>query len=263
MGTRARVVRRIARIRTELFHFFPVNFESSNAPLLVFSSALVLSRRLLQHVLLFCTFFFARHLLHLSHARKRTLVHGRLLSTPHDCIKTMNPSVWGPSFWFVMHTVSLNYPDEPSFVERRAHYDFYYNIRNILPCEMCREHYRELIKQYPIQPFLDSKSALVSWVVMIHNQVNKRLGKPTIDRNDMLANYQQVYERKSFCDPACPAPADGQHPERSALRSNGLHDPSPSVTQRVLVGVCVAETVVLVLLVVLLFVAWRRGSTGK
>ena len=166
----------------------------------------------------------------------------------------MNPNVWGPSFWFVMHTVSLNYPDEPTFVERRVHYDFYYNIRNVLPCEMCREHYKELIKQYPIQPFLDSKSALVSWVVMIHNQVNERLGKPTIDRSTMLANYQKVYARKSFCDPACPEPVESP-------RTNEMC--TQNTTHRLLVGVCVAETVVLVLLVILLVVAWCRGGSSK
>lgn len=172
----------------------------------------------------------------------------------------MNPSVWGPSFWFVMHTVSLNYPEDPSYIDRRTHYDFYYNIRNILPCEMCREHYRELVKQYPIQPFLDSKSALVSWVVMIHNQVNKRLGKPMIDRNDMLEKYQQVYERNSFCDPSCPAPADEE-----AGSQPGLGKPSVSSvgSSRMLVGVCVAETVLLVLLIGLLVVAWRRGRAGR
>lgn len=135
----------------------------------------------------------------------------------------MNPHVWGPSFWFVLHTVSLNYPDTPTYAERRTHYDFYHIIRNILPCEMCREHYRELLEQYPIQPFIDSKTSLVSWVVMIHNQVNQRLGFPMIDRNEMLANYEQVYARGSFCDPACPVGTGkpGTHGPSAGASSGG------------------------------------------
>ena len=111
----------------------------------------------------------------------------------------MNPLVWGPPFWFVMHTVSLNYPVEPSYSDKRTHYDFYYIIRNILPCEMCRQHYRELLKQYPIEPFLDSRESLISWVILIHNQVNLRLGKEMVSREDVLDKYEQAYARQSFC----------------------------------------------------------------
>ena len=111
----------------------------------------------------------------------------------------MNPLVWGPPFWFVMHTVSLNYPLKPTYAHRRTHYDFFYNIRNILPCEMCRQHYRTLLKRFPIEPFLDNRETLVSWVILIHNQVNIRLGKPTMTKNAVLQKYSKAYERQSFC----------------------------------------------------------------
>lgn len=117
----------------------------------------------------------------------------------------MDPKVWGPSFWFVLHTVSLNYPDRPTYVEKRTHHDFYRVVQDILPCVTCRQHYKELSAQYPIGPFLTSKKALVTWVTMIHNQVNKRLGKATLTTEEVTANYTKVYARGSFCDPAkCP-----------------------------------------------------------
>lgn len=161
----------------------------------------------------------------------------------------MNPQVWGPSFWFVMHTVSLNYPDDPSYTDRRTHYDFYHIIRDVLPCVMCRQHYTELLEQFPVQPFLDSKTSLVSWVVMIHNQVNKRLDKPMIDREEMLANYQQVYARGSFCDPACPAASkeDGGGGETLAGHTARSH----ARTRRALLIV----SIVLAALVILLTLA--------
>lgn len=114
----------------------------------------------------------------------------------------MNPLVWGPPFWFAMHTISLNYPVEPSYSDKRTHYDFYYIIRNILPCEMCRQHYSELLKQYPIEPFLDSRESLISWVILIHNQVNQRLGKEMVTREAVLEKYEQAYKRQSFCKAA-------------------------------------------------------------
>ena len=159
----------------------------------------------------------------------------------------MNPFVWGPSFWFVLHTVSLNYPENPNFAERRTHYDFYHIIRNILPCEMCRQHYRELLDEYPIQPFLDSKSSLVSWVVLIHNQVNKRLNTPLIDRNEMLHNYKRVYSRGSFCDPACPD-------------ANNAHTSSRNRRQRVTEYVCFS-IVILLLLCIIGWLIWRMRTS--
>lgn len=166
----------------------------------------------------------------------------------------MNPLVWGPSFWFVLHTVSLNYPDTPSFTERRTHYDFYHIVRNILPCEMCRQHYRELLEQYPIEPFLGSRASLVTWVITIHNQVNERLGKPMMERDDVLRNYQQVYARGSFCDPACPngtGVADGN-------TSGGL-----STGSKVMFGVGVTTLVIaLLVLVIVVLLVRRRMASG-
>ena len=126
----------------------------------------------------------------------------------------MDPTVWGPSFWFVLHTVSLNYPEKPTYVEKRTHHDFYRIIQHILPCEACRRHYKELFATYPIEPFLTSKQSLVTWVVMIHNQVNKRLGKPLVTTQEVLTNYQKVYARGSFCDPA-------------RCKDMGIHDGTP------------------------------------
>lgn len=177
-------------------------------------------------------------------------------SPPHILSSAMNPLVWGPSFWFVMHTVSLNYPDNPTYAERRTHYDFYHIIRNILPCEMCREHYRELLEEYPIQPFLDSKTSLVSWVVMIHNQVNQRLGSPMIDRNEMLANYEQVYARGSFCDPACPVGTGKEGTQGASAGASSGEE--AEYYKRVLLGVSITLGVLLVIAVLVLVVLVRR-----
>ena len=132
----------------------------------------------------------------------------------------MDPTVWGPSFWFVLHTVSINYPDKPTYVEKRTHHDFYRIIQHILPCEACRRHYKELFAKYPIEPFLTSKQSLVTWVVMIHNQVNARLGKPLVTTKEVLTNYQEVYSRGSFCDPSkCNERIEKQPPSSSQRMS--------------------------------------------
>ena len=40
---------------------------------------------------------------------------------------------------------------------------------------------------------------LISWVILIHNQVNQRLGKEMVTREEVLNKYEQAYTRQSFC----------------------------------------------------------------
>lgn len=182
----------------------------------------------------------------------------------------MNPFVWGPPFWFVMHTVSLNYPLKPTYAQRRTHYDFFYNIRNILPCEMCRQHYRTLLKRFPIEPFLDNRDALVSWVILIHNQVNVRLGKPTMSKDAVMQKYSKAYERQSFCQAQPPDSNDTLEPTSddvfgsslatAAMKRNGKknsHKPSTAYWKWI-VGI----SVLVLLLVVAVWVYRHRKRMG-
>ena len=92
----------------------------------------------------------------------------------------VDPTVWAPVLVRPAHRLAqlpraahVREADPPRLLPHRpAH----------LPCEACRRRYKELFATYPIEPFLTSKQSLVTWVVMIHNQVNKRLGKPLVPR---------------------------------------------------------------------------------
>ena len=174
----------------------------------------------------------------------------------------MNPLVWGPPFWFVMHTVSLNYPVQPTYAQRRTHYDFFYNIRNILPCEKCRHHYRVLLKQYPIEPFLDSRDALISWVILIHNQVNVQLGKSTMSKDAVMQKYNKAYTNQSFCQLAetddSDHDVDGTSSRTHLLRQASKHaSRPPSGRWRTVLWVILCVLVVACVVGVL----WRMRAT--
>jgi hypothetical protein len=47
----------------------------------------------------------------------------------------MLTTVWGPSMWHFLHTMSFNYPVEPTPDQKRHYMDFILNLRNILPCK--------------------------------------------------------------------------------------------------------------------------------
>ena len=36
----------------------------------------------------------------------------------------MDPTVWGPKLWFFIHTLAFNFPETPSYEQKRAIEDF-------------------------------------------------------------------------------------------------------------------------------------------
>ena len=110
---------------------------------------------------------------------------------------TLNPEIWGPHYWFVLHTISLNYPHQPGFLERRNHYDFFRLLQYILPCETCRNHYNQYFKNFPIENFLGSRDGLTSWVTNLHNSVNKRNGKEEYSQQSSNQLYKDIYTKEN------------------------------------------------------------------
>jgi hypothetical protein len=50
----------------------------------------------------------------------------------------MLTTVWGPAMWHYLHTMSFNYPVEPTQENKKHYRDFVLNLRNVLPCKYCR-----------------------------------------------------------------------------------------------------------------------------
>ena len=47
----------------------------------------------------------------------------------------MLTTVWGPSLWHFLHTMSFNYPVEPSPEQKKQYREFILSLENILPCK--------------------------------------------------------------------------------------------------------------------------------
>lgn len=93
-------------------------------------------------------------------------------------------NIWGPSTWLYLHTVTLTYPDNPSYQDKLKYINFFNNI--ILPCEECEKDFKLLLKKHPIEHNVSSKNKLIHWLIKIHNIVNVKLNKPIRNYNDMI-----------------------------------------------------------------------------
>jgi hypothetical protein len=78
-----------------------------------------------------------------------------------------------------MHLAALGYSNSPTLPEKRAAKEFYESLQYMIPCPICKTHYAEFLKQYPLTPSLDSRTDLFRWTVQVHNAVNESLGKPS------------------------------------------------------------------------------------
>ena len=70
----------------------------------------------------------------------------------------MDPNIWGSQAWLFLHTITLNYPDNPSKFDKENFKNFFENLSHVIPCDVCKDHYKQNIRKYPIQ--LDSKESL-------------------------------------------------------------------------------------------------------
>lgn len=97
----------------------------------------------------------------------------------------MDPNKWGPNMWNFLHTITLNYPANPTTLDIQNHQMFLESLKYILPCEMCRNHFAENISKFP--PKLESRMEFIKWMIDLHNEVNKQ-------NNKTVYNYDQAME---------------------------------------------------------------------
>ena len=102
----------------------------------------------------------------------------------------MHPEFWGPSGWKFLHSITFQYPMKPT-IDDKAHYkEFFNSLKYTLPCQKCAYHYAKHIRKYPIDSALNSKDDLVKWLINIHNEVNKSLGKREYSYHEVMDIYK-------------------------------------------------------------------------
>ena len=106
----------------------------------------------------------------------------------------LDPKVWGPHYWFFLHTLAMTYPHHPNAVTKKKYYEFIQNLPLFLPVEEISSSFSKLIEIYPITPYLDNRDSFVRWMYFIHNKINEKLEKPQITLNEFFVNYYNQYK---------------------------------------------------------------------
>ena len=107
--------------------------------------------------------------------------------------RSYDSHIWGPTFWFFLHTIAMNYPDRANEVTRRKYYDFIQNLPIFIPNPEMGNQFSRLLDKYPVTPYLDKRESFIRWTVFIHNKVNRILGKPELELEEAIEKYNNAY----------------------------------------------------------------------
>jgi len=129
-----------------------------------------------------------------THNTKRDRVYKKDDFVSSDGMLT---TVWGPSIWHYLHTMSFNYPVKPSNEEKNHYYDFMINLKNVLPCKYCRENLKKNYKEFPLtRKHMESRESFSRYVYNLHELINKMLNKKSnLSYCDVRERYEHFRAR--------------------------------------------------------------------
>jgi hypothetical protein len=106
-------------------------------------------------------------------------------------------SVWGPAFWHSLHTLSFNYPVNPTPEDKKHYRDFIINLQYVLPCKYCRMNLTNNFKKKPIQMCdMANRETFSRYVYELHETVNKMLHKKSnLSYCDVRERYEHFRSR--------------------------------------------------------------------
>ena len=130
----------------------------------------------------------------------------------------MLTTVWGPSTWHLLHTISFNYPNEPTSEEKTHYRDFVLNLKHVLPCGKCRANLIKNFKKLPLTTaHMKSRATFSKYMYRLHELINRMLKKKS------GLTYEAVKERYENFRARCALPYNELHNQLS-LDKKGIKD---------------------------------------
>jgi hypothetical protein len=109
----------------------------------------------------------------------------------------MLTTVWGPSMWHFLHTMSFNYPINPTTDDKKHYREFMLSLQYILPCKYCRQNLTKNYKAFPLRSSdMANRDSFSRYVYKLHEMVNKLLKKKSgLSYCDVRERYEHFRSR--------------------------------------------------------------------
>lgn len=113
----------------------------------------------------------------------------------------MLTTIWGPSMWHVLHTISFNYPVNPTEKDKKNYMHFIMDLKYVLPCGKCRKNLRKNFKDLPLKLCnMQCRDTFSKYIYDLHEKINTMLGKKS------GLSYEDVRERYEHFRARCALP---------------------------------------------------------
>lgn len=138
-------------------------------------------------------------------------------------------TVWGPAQWHMLHTISFNYPVNPTLEQKIQYRNYVLSLQNVLPCGACRKNLKMNFKHLPLKMSdMKSRDTFSRYIYNLHELVNKMLKKKSnltycdvreryehfrsrcLDEKPKVYKYSDIQTRKNKSEKGCTEPLYGK-----------------------------------------------------
>jgi hypothetical protein len=151
--------------------------------------------------------------------------------TEHDYNSNdgMMTYIWGPTLWHSLHTISFNYPVQPTLDQKKDYYNFFLSLENVLPCGKCRTNFKQNIIDLPFSmDVMESRYTFSKYIYDLHEHINEMLNKKS------ALTYEMVRDRYEMFRARCN--------DKSALKENGCVQPLAGIKTKCILRVVPKDT---------------------
>ena len=106
--------------------------------------------------------------------------------------------IWLPQLKFTLQTIALYYPKNPNEITIRKYYNLVQNLPVFFPEEPIGNTMRKILDDFPVQPYLNSKTSFMKWIHFVFNKINKKLEMNTESFYESLEEYYQNYKPREI-----------------------------------------------------------------
>jgi len=130
-----------------------------------------------------------------------------------------NPHFFGPSLWRTMHVVAASATTKR---KRQLYVNWINSLKETIPCDKCRLHFIENIKNLPVEPHSNNNISLFYHSWKLHDTVNEQTHKA----KHLRLSYEEAFEMY-FGKPQALA----ENQEQNTDSNNYMENDSKFVTQ--------------------------------
>ena len=101
----------------------------------------------------------------------------------------MDPAFWGNSTWRYLHTLTFNYPINPTNEDKIKYLRYFNELSSFLPCDDCAKSYKLYMSYIPLNMYVNDIYGITYWLYIIHSIVNTKLSKHNSNFDEIVKMY--------------------------------------------------------------------------